>query len=186
MRKPTIIWACFTSCSARTCPVPWRSITNTEISAAVTTVWNGLLALPDGDSSGVVTPRLPAVRPWTPVGTAAVRPPVGTRPHTRIRVGPPPLRSHLRGQHLDVTRFNDRVAIFRFVERQGDRACDFASDRQLSARGDRGRIQKFPVHRDEAALGQSPVGTEVSRTVERKLKNLNPCRFLESPGNQHL
>src|SRR4026209_757810 len=109
MRKPTIIWACFTSCTARTCRVPWRSITNTEISAAVTTVWNGLLALPDGDSSGVVTPRLPAVRPWTPVGTAAVRPPVGTQ-------GPPPLRSHLRGQHLDVTRFNDREALSRFVE----------------------------------------------------------------------
>src|SRR6188472_39376 len=128
MQKPTIIWACFTSCTARTCRVPWRSITNTEISAAVTTVWNGLSGLPDGDSSSVSTPRLPAIWPWSPEGTAAVRPPVGTRPHIRIWVGPPPLCSHLRGQNLDVTRFNDGVAIFRLIERQGDRACDFASD----------------------------------------------------------
>ena len=68
-----------------------------------------------------------------------------------------------------MTRFNDRIAIFRFVERQGYRPCDFSIYRQSGTRGYCGRIQEFPVHRDKAALGLSSVGTEVSRAVEREL-----------------
>ena len=68
-----------------------------------------------------------------------------------------------------MTRFNDRIAIFRFVERQGYRPYDFSIYRQSGTRGHCGRIQKFPVHCDEPALGLHPVGTEVSRAVEREL-----------------
>lgn len=93
------------------------------------------------------------------------------------------LRRNPGAEALDV---DHRVDVVRFIQRQGDRAGEFAGDGEEGTGGHRRRVEEFTLNRHETTLRLHQVQRGLLGVVQRQLEYFETGAVFQAAGRKHL